>query len=181
MSTWGSHFQFTMRQSLNWNAVITPPCPGKRNHLFSLWMEAAGSCSAIPQQSLNKKTTNQYFWLARLIMETVGFWNLRNLWRWIAIYCNICIEEGGRVDSHPSQADLVPPAGILKQHPIHHCQSSSDPKSLEFWSWLPTGGSPSSSPAGVMVHSVFPLLTLQPLPQIPGILWRFRKASECFS
>lgn len=79
----------------------------------------------------------------------------------------ICIEEGGRVDSHPRQADLVPPAGILNQSQsitaraaqIHnhwnsggHCPQEALPV-LELW----------------LIQALH-FLSLQPLPQVLGIL-----------
>lgn len=84
----------------------------------------------------------------------------------------------GRVDSHPRQADLVPPAGILNQTKsitaraaqIHnrwnsggHCPREALPV-LELW-----------------LIEAFHFLPLQPLPQVLGILWRLGEASESFS
>lgn len=74
-------------QRLSWNPVIIPPCPEKQNHSFFLWMEAAVSCSEIPQAIPQK----QYFLLVRLIIEIIGFRNLQNVLSWITIHCNICV------------------------------------------------------------------------------------------
>lgn len=131
-------------QRLSWNPVIIPPCPEKQNHLFFLWMEAAVSCSEIPQ-AIPQKTilftcqiNNRKHWFPYFEKRIELGYNILQ---------HLCLGKmkGWTITQTPTcWAYLLPPARILNHHPINHWQHRLHPQSLAFSMWLPADDSPSS-------------------------------------
>lgn len=146
-------------------------------------MEAAGSCSAIPQHS--HKTKNQKNPKPILLPLQI---NNGNSW---LLEFEKPMEMDYKIQQHLNwgrrKGWVTPQAGRsgstcrnIKAAPNPSLPEQLRAKAIGILE-VPQEGLPVFHLLELCLILFFHFLTLQPLPQLPGILWRFGKAAEGFS